>query len=88
VTTNKKLDRKKLFYYITFVVSGYVIDLILDYFNFNLLYSFKALFLIICICHMRSNDRDTKKNSWSLLEKLLYFVILPVLYSLLMNFCS
>ncbi len=83
----EKINKKKLFYYITFVVSGYIIDIILNYYNFNLLYSFQMLFLGICIYHMRFNDRDSQKGAWRLFEKLLYFIVFPVLYSFLIKFC-
>lgn len=81
----KKIDRKKLFCYITIGVFGSVIDITLNYFKINLTYSFGVLFINLLLYSMWINDEKKLKKSWELIVKFFAFILIPILFSFLTN---
>ncbi len=80
----KKIDRKKLFFYIVIVIIGHIIDVTLDYYKIHITYSFGLLSLNM-VLYSRSNEDGRKmEKGWELFVKFFAFILLPILASYFM----
>lgn len=77
----KNIDKNKLIYYIAIAMFGYIIDIILNYYKFNLTYSFGILFINLLLYSLLTKDKEKIKKSWELIIKFFAFIILPILFS-------
>lgn len=77
----KNIDKKKLIYYIAIAMFGYIIDIILDHYKFNLTYSFGILFINLLLYSLLTKNKEKIKKSWELIIKFFAFIILPILFS-------
>lgn len=82
----KEVDKKKLLFYIAFCMVGYIIDLTLEHYNINILYSFRMLFLCLCMHDIRFKDEKELKGASGLFVKICIFIVFPILFKLLENY--
>ncbi len=75
----KKIDRKKLFFYIVIVIIGHIIDVTLDYYKIHITYSFGLLFLNVLLYSIMTEDGRKMEKGWELFVKFLAFILLPIL---------
>lgn len=77
--------KKKWINYFIFSLAGFVIDESLKHYNITLPYSFMILFVNICLYKIRYKELIKNDKILGCFYKAIAFVVLPIIYSLLIN---
>lgn len=77
------MKSKKILPYFIFVMSGMIIDYTLINYHLYIPYSFAMLFLNICLYELRFKQMAEDNKYVKVIVKVVGFIIMPVIYSLI-----